>query len=84
MSFEIWWRRGSGERYLVVVRDGTVWVAAGPLAAHADPRAILARHGNQHHNVSALMDMRRTPGHYLREDTSNVPGEVVALPDVPG
>jgi hypothetical protein len=44
-------------------------------------RAILARHGNQHHNPQALMDMRRAPDHYLREYASNVPGEVVALPD---
>ena len=29
--FEIWQHIQSGRRYLVVVRDDQVWVAAGPL-----------------------------------------------------
>jgi hypothetical protein len=47
--FEIWRHRASGERFLVVVRDGRVTVAAGPLPPGDDPRRVLETHGCQAH-----------------------------------
>jgi hypothetical protein len=79
--FEIWRDRGTGERYLVVVRDGMVIVAAGPLARGDDPRQVLATHGNQQHNPVALLAMRRLPGAYIREYTTDRTGQVVAVAD---
>jgi len=79
--FEIWRHRGSGERFLVVVRDGMVNVAAGPLAPGDDPRRVLETRGNQNHNPHALLHMRRVPGAYLREYTRNQRGQ--AIPVVP-
>lgn len=79
--FEIWRHRATGERYLVVVRDGQVNVAAGPLGAHDDPRRVLATHGNQNHNPMALLDLRRSPRAYVREYTTDRAGQVVAVAD---
>ena len=79
--FEIWRHRSSGERFLVVVRDGQVNVAAGPLRADEDPREVLATHGNQDHNPLALLNMRNVPEAYVREYVANGPyGSVVPAP----
>jgi hypothetical protein len=79
--FEIWRHRGSGERFLVVVRDGQVNVAAGPLLSDDDPRQVLETHGNQAHNPLVLLNMRRAPEAYAREYTTNRRGH--AVPAVP-
>src|SRR5262249_44471652 len=54
--FEIWRHRGSGERFLVVVRDGQVNVAAGPLLSDDEPREVLETHGNQAHNPPGAVE----------------------------
>jgi hypothetical protein len=79
--FEIWRHPGSGERFLVVVREGQVNVAAGPLSSDDDPREVLETHGNQAHNPRVLLNMRRAPQAYVREYTSNRRGQ--AVPVVP-
>jgi hypothetical protein len=81
--FEIWRHVRSGERYLVVVRDGMVNVAAGPLSERQDPREVLATHSNQQHNPRALLHMRRAPQEYVREYTSAADGSVVSAGDAP-
>ena len=77
--FEIWRHAVSGERFLVVVREGAATVAAGPLAAHDDARYILETHGNQNHNPWALLGMRRAPEEYIREYARDRHGHIVAL-----
>jgi hypothetical protein len=79
--FEIWRNTESGERYLVVARDGDAFVAAGPLADHEDSRRVLERHSNQHHNTWALLDMRRRPAVYRREYTTDRRGRAVPVSD---
>ncbi len=81
--FEIWRHRASGERYLVLVRDGAPNVAAGPLGADEDPRTTLERHANQHHNARALLDLRRNPRAYIREYATDEEGRAVPLPGEP-
>jgi hypothetical protein len=71
--FEIWRHRSTGERFLVVVREGRVNVAAGPLGADEDPRQVLETHSNQNHNPLALLDMQYTPEAYAREYTTTGP-----------
>ena len=77
--FEIWRHRTSGERFLVLVRDGRVNVAAGPLLAGDDPRFVLETHGNQAHNPKALLNMQRVPQDYVREYTTDTRGQVVPV-----
>jgi hypothetical protein len=77
--FEIWRHRTSGERFLVAVRDGRVNVAAGPLPPGKDPRRVLETHGCQAHNPLALLDIRRTPGAYAREYTTDRRGRAVPV-----
>jgi hypothetical protein len=77
--FEIWRHRGSGKRFLVVVRDGQVNVAAGPLLSDDDPREVLETHGNQAHNPRVLLSMRRAPEAYVREYTTNRRGQAVPV-----
>ena len=75
--FEIRQHIDSGQRYLVVVRDGRVSVAAGPLWPHEDAAHVLQTHGNQRHNPRALLDIRRHPAAYQREYTTDKAGRVV-------
>jgi hypothetical protein len=77
--FEIWRHRGSGERFLVVVRAGRVNVAAGPLPPGEDPRRVLETHGCQAHNPPALLHMRRVPQAYARECTTDERGRAVPV-----
>ena len=79
--FEIWRHIESGERYLVVVRDGQVNVAAGPLHSYEEPRAVLEGRTNQHHNPQALLAIRRAPDNYRREYTTDQHGHAVAVSD---
>jgi len=79
--FEIWRHTDTGERYLVVVRDGVVNVAAGPLLPHEDPHRVLETRSNQHHNALALLEMRRSPWQYRREYTTDEHGRAVPVPD---
>ena len=77
--FEIWRHRESGERYLVVVRDGTVNAAAGPLGDAHDPRRVLEAQANQHDNPWALLHMRHAPEDYEREYTTSWSGHAIKL-----
>jgi hypothetical protein len=77
--FEIWRHRTNGQRFLVVVRDGQVTVAAGPLPPSDDPRRVLETHGTQAHNPLALLDMRRAPRAYVREYTTDKHGRAVPV-----
>jgi hypothetical protein len=77
--FEIWRHRVSGQRFLVIVRDRAVTVAAGPLDVNDDPRRVLETHSNQNHNPAALMHIRRAPDQYLREYTTDAAGHAVAV-----
>jgi hypothetical protein len=79
--FEIWRNTESGERYLVIVHDGRVLVAAGPLEAHEDARQVLERRANQHHNPWAVMDMQHRPTVYQREYTSDRRGRAIPVSD---
>ena len=77
--FEIWEHHKTGERYLVVVRDGEVNVAAGPLPRYADPRRVLETQSEQHHNTAALLDIRRAPEAYHRLYTRDHRRRVTAV-----
>jgi hypothetical protein len=79
--FEIWRHVASGARYLVVVRDDQVTVAAGPLNPDDDPRLVVAGRTNQQHNPRALLHIRKTPLEYEREYASVQPGHVAAITD---
>ena len=79
--FEIWRHIRTGERYLVVVRDGRANVAAGPLPPEDDTRVVLETRGNQNHNPRALLDMRRMLGDYAREYTTDARGSAAAIAD---
>jgi hypothetical protein len=79
--FEIWRHLATGDRYLVVVRDGMASVAAGPLLPTDDPRRVLATHGNQRHNPWALLRMRHAPQEFAREYTAGRDGRAVAVED---
>lgn len=79
--FEIWRNTESGERYLVIVRGGSVLVAAGPLKDHEDSRRVLENRSNQHHNTWALLDMRRRPAAYRREYTRDRRGRAIPVPE---
>ena len=79
--FAIWRHRSSGERFLVVIGDGQVNVAAGPLLDGDDARQVLETQGNQAHNPLVLLDMRRVPQAYVREYTIDKRGQ--AVPAVP-
>ena len=81
--FEIWRHVDSGERFLVVFRDGLVSVAAGPLSPDDDPRHILETHGNQNHNPLALVSMNRERGEYVREYVADIHGRITHLGNVP-
>ena len=78
--FAIWGHRSSGERFLVVIGDGQVNVAAGPLLDGDDARQVLETHGNQAHNPLVLLDIRRVPKAYVREYATDKRGQ--ALPVV--
>jgi len=58
-------------------------VAAGPLGPHEDPRTTLAGHLNQNHNPQALLHLRRAPGEYAREYTTDKQGRAVPVTDQP-
>jgi len=77
--FEIWRHTATGQRFLVVVRNDRVMVAAGPLGVDDDPRRVLETHGNQNHNPQALLHMRREPEAYAREYTIDRSGHAVAV-----
>ena len=81
--FAIWRHSGSGDRYLVAVRDGVVNVAAGPLGADEDARVALEQRTNQHHNPRALLDLRKFPEEYVREYTTDTQGRAVPVTDQP-
>src|SRR5215211_4394064 len=81
--FEIWQHIESGQRYLVVVRDGLVSVAAGPLMIGDDPRLVLETHSNQNHNPRALLDIRRAPESYRREFTTGNDGHALVVTHTP-
>jgi len=78
--FEIWQHLASGRRYLVVVRQGYVSVAAGPLHPSDDPRRVLGTHGNQEHDPRVLLDMHHHPDAYRREYTTDPDGRAVRVP----
>jgi hypothetical protein len=61
LGSEIWRHCSIGEWFLVLVRDGRANVAAGPLTSADDPRRLLEARGNQAHNPSVLLNMRRVP-----------------------
>jgi hypothetical protein len=82
--YEIWRHIQSGDRYLVVVRQGTVNVAAGPLWPTDDPKRVLEEHGNQQHNPWALLGMRRAPQEFVREYTTDRDGRAIAVADAGG
>ena len=75
--FEIWRHVRSGERFLVVVRDGVVNVADGPLRAWQDPHEVPETRGNLEHNPRALLHMRRAPHEYVGEYTTGGDGSVI-------
>ena len=81
--FEIWRHVGSGARYLVVVRDGMVNLAAGPLRWGEDPCRVLETHSNQEHNPMALLHIRRAPQEYVREYTTDRDGRAVPVEPPP-
>jgi hypothetical protein len=78
--FEIWQHRGTGERYLVVYREGVVSVAAGPLRPYEDPIRVLETQSNQNHNPRALLAMHQQPGAYRREYSRDHHGVVRPVP----
>ncbi len=78
--FEIWEHVPSRRRYLIVVRDDQVWVAAGPLDPTDDPRRVLETRGNPPPNSKALLQMHRAPEAYRREYTTGADGRAVRGP----
>jgi hypothetical protein len=80
---EIWRHEFTGKRCLVVVRDGLVTVAAGPLWPGDDPRLVVATHGNQELNPRALLHMNQARNEYVREYVRERKGTIVHLGNEP-